>query len=64
MTKQSTKLAPSHQDTPRPSNAELVELATALCHAIERCGASTELTNAISLAADLLTYLKKSEQVR
>lgn len=56
------KLAPSHPDLPRPSNEELIELATELCHAIECCGASVELTKAVTLASDLLTYLKKPEQ--
>lgn len=51
--------APSHPDVPRPSNDELVKLASEVTHAIEICGASPELTKAVSLAHDLKTYLMK-----
>ena len=54
-----TKKAASHPDVPRPSNDELVELAYQVCLAIEQCGASPELTNAVILASDLHTYLRK-----
>lgn len=50
---------PSHPDVPRPSDAELVELARGVCHAIEACGASPELTRAVTLASDLVAYLQK-----
>lgn len=50
---------PSHPDVPRPSDAELVELARGVCHAIEACGASPELTHAVTLASDLVAYLQK-----
>jgi hypothetical protein len=51
--------AASHPGVPRPSNEELIELAMRVCYAIEECGASPELTSAVSLASDLLTYLQK-----
>lgn len=50
---------PSHPDVPRPGDASLVELARGVCHAIEACGASPELTNAVTLASDLVWYLQK-----
>jgi hypothetical protein len=53
------KKAASHPDVPRPSDAELIELAYQVCIAIEQCGASPELTNAVMLASDLHTYLRK-----
>ena len=53
------KKAASHPGVPRPSNDELVELAYQVCIAIEQCGASPELTNAVMLASDLHTYLRK-----
>ena len=56
------KKAASHPDVPRPSNDELIKLAIALCNAIERCGASPELTEAVCRASDLLTYLVKPDQ--
>ena len=59
-----TKKAASHPDVPRPSNDELVALATEVCHAIEACGASPELTHAVSLASDLATYLRKPDALR
>ena len=58
------KKAASHPDVPRPSNEELVELAVQVCYAIERCGASPELTHAVTLASDLATYLRKPQVVR
>ena len=51
--------AVSHPSVPRPSNAELVELAYQVCVAIEACGASPALTHAVTLASDLHTYLRK-----
>lgn len=54
---------PSHPDVPRPSDAELVELARGLCHAIEACGASPELTHAVTLASDLHWYLQKPRSI-
>jgi len=53
------KKAAGHPDVPRPSNEELIELAYQVCLAIERCGASPELTHAVMLASDLHTYLRK-----
>ena len=53
--------AASHPDVPRPSNAELVALAGGLCAAIEACGASPELTRAVTLASDLRAYLEKPQ---
>ena len=53
--------AASHPDVPRPSNDELIKLALDVCYAIEECGASVKLTHAVSLASDLLTYLKKPQ---
>lgn len=53
------KKAPSHPDVPRPSDAELIEIAGDLIHAIEACGASPALTHAVSLASDLCEYLSK-----
>lgn len=50
---------PSHPDVPRPSDAELVELARGVCHAIEACGASPELTHAVTLASNLVCHLQK-----
>lgn len=50
---------PGHPDVPRPSDAELVELARGVCRAIEACGASPELTHAVTLASDLVCYLQK-----
>jgi len=55
------KKAASHPDVPRPSNDELVEMALQVCYAIERCGASVNLTKASILASDLHTYLLKPE---
>jgi hypothetical protein len=55
------KLAPSHPDVPRPNNDEMMKLAQDVVAAIERCGASPDLSNAISLATDLRTYLSKEE---
>lgn len=51
--------AASHPDVPRPCNDLLIDLAYEVCQAIERCGASPELTHASMLAADLHTYLRK-----
>jgi|APMI01.1.fsa_nt_gi hypothetical protein len=53
------KKAATHPDIPRPSNEDLVRHARDLCHAIEACGASPELTRASGLASDLLAYLQK-----
>jgi hypothetical protein len=53
--------AASHPDVERPSNDELIKLALSVCYAIEECGASVKLTHAITLASDLLTYLKKPQ---
>lgn len=50
---------PSHPDVPRPSDSELVDLAYELMSAIEECGASPELTNAVIKAEHLYVYLKK-----
>lgn len=61
MTEQITK-HPGHPDVPRPSDAELVELAIQVCHAIEACGASPALTDAVTLAGHLVAYLQKSRQ--
>lgn len=55
--------AASHPDVPRPSNEELENLALKVCHAIECCGTSPELTYAVSLAADLHTLLCKPAAV-
>ena len=55
------KKAASHPDVPRPTNERLKELAYELCIAIEKCGASPELTHASSLASDLHTYLSKPD---
>lgn len=54
--------AASHPDVPRPSNDELVELARDVVDAIEKCGASRELTHAVMLASDLYCYLRKPVQ--
>lgn len=51
--------APSHPDVPRPTDAMLVVMAGDVCAAIEACGASPELTRAVTLASDLCTYLAK-----
>jgi len=59
MTDQAIRMAPSHPDVPRPSDAELAEMARQLCQAIEVCGASPELTRAVTMASDLATYLSK-----
>lgn len=58
---QEIKKHPGHPDVPRPSNDELVRLASELVQAIERCGASPDLTGAVTLASDLVCYLKKAE---
>lgn len=50
---------PGHPAVPRPGDAELVELAVQVCHAIEACGASPELTHAVTLAGHLVAYLQK-----
>lgn len=50
---------PGHPDVPRPSDAELVQLARGVCRAIEECGASRRLTHAVTLASDLVAYLGK-----
>ncbi len=55
-------LAPCHPAIPRPDNAALVFLAQEVVTAIERCGASPELTRAVALASDLKTYLQKPEE--
>lgn len=55
------KKAVSHPDVLRPSNDELIKLAWEVVHAIEVCGASPELTNAVTLASDLVTYLQKPD---
>lgn len=55
--------APSHPDVPRPPNNDLVALALRVCHAIEACGASPELTKAVTLASDLHAYLQKPIKV-
>jgi len=52
---------PSHPDVPRPTNERLKQLAYELCIAIEKCGASPELTKASSLASDLHAYLSKPD---
>lgn len=56
-----TKKHSGHPDVPRPSNDELVALAAEIVSAIERCGASPELTHAVTLANDLGCYLKKAD---
>lgn len=58
---QGLKKHPGHPEVPRPSNDELVRLASELVQAIECCGASPELTSAVTLASDLVCYLKKAE---
>ena len=55
------KKAVSHPDIPRPTNERLKQLAYELCIAIEKCGASPELTQASSLASDLHAYLSKPD---
>lgn len=55
------KKHPGHPDVPRPSNEELVALASEIVQAIEVCGASPELTHAVTLASDLVCYLKKAD---
>lgn len=50
---------PGHPDVPRPSDAELVQLARGVCRAIEECGASRRLTHAVTLASDLVAHLGK-----
>jgi len=55
------KKAASHPDVPRPTNERLKQLAYELCIAIEKCGASPELTKASSLASDLHAYLSKPD---
>lgn len=54
--------AASHQDVERPSNEDLVSMASDIVQAIEMCGASPELTHAVTLASDLVSYLKKPER--
>lgn len=61
MSEKEIKMAASHPCVPRPANDELARLATEVCHAIEACGASSELTHAVSLASDLVSYLRKPE---
>lgn len=56
------KKAASHPDVERPSNDELVSMASEIVHAIELCGASPELTHAVILASDLVSYLQKPER--
>jgi hypothetical protein len=46
-------------ETIKPSQPELIALAIAVCHAIERCGASPELTHAVTLASALVADLRK-----
>lgn len=53
------KKHPSHPDLPRMSNEAMVEKAYQLMGAIERCGASPELTAAVILADELYQHLKK-----
>ncbi len=53
------KLYAGHSDVPRLSNEALVEKAYQLMAAIEKCGASPELTTAVTLADELYQHLKK-----
>lgn len=52
-------MAAGHPDLPRMSNDELVEKAYQLMLAIELCGASPELTKAVTLADEIYQHLKK-----
>lgn len=52
-------MAAGHPNLPRMSNDELVEKAYRLMIAIELCGASPELTNAVTLADEIYQHLKK-----
>lgn len=59
MDNQQIPKAASHPDVPRPTDAMLLAMASDVCAAIEACGASSELTHAVTLASDLRTYLAK-----
>ena len=52
-------MAAGHPDLPRMSNEAMVEKAYQLMGAIERCGASPEVTAAVTLADELYQHLKK-----
>lgn len=54
-----TLKAASCPDVRSPNNDELINLAREVCCAIEECGASPVLTQAFSLASDLLICLQK-----
>lgn len=52
------KLSVYHPDYPIQTPDQLLEMAAALPQAIERCGASPELTDAVTLAGELYHLLK------
>lgn len=58
------KMAASHPDYPVLLPEELVALNKELVQAIERCGASPELTHAVTLASDLGYHLNRFIQSR
>lgn len=47
-----------HGDAGEASGTDISERVREICHAIERCGASPELTHAVTLASDLLRDLQ------
>lgn len=53
------RLHPGHPDYPVLSGEELLDLLRDVGHAIEACGASVELTNAVTKATDLWFHLKR-----
>lgn len=53
------KMAPSHPNHPVLSDEELLDLSVELIGAIERCGASIELTNAVTVASALNCHLER-----
>lgn len=56
-TEQGFRMAPSHPAYPVLTSAELIEHTRAISPAIELCGASPELTNAVTLASDLVHHV-------
>jgi hypothetical protein len=53
------KMAASHPGHPVLSSVELLKLSSDIAQAIERCSASVELTNAVTLASDMYFHLRR-----
>jgi hypothetical protein len=53
------KMAASHPGHPVLSSVELLKLSADIGQAIERCGASVDLTSAVTLATDMYFHLRR-----